>query len=355
MGQVSAVLPRERVVRAFRDFARIECPGSSPLYERLSYAIAEDDELLALAAFARLGQPIPNMLFAAVHYLLLGGVRHPLAAFYPDLPDPAGAAADEGDPLPAFRSFCREHAETIRTLVRTRRVQTNEVRRCACLLPAFATVAERAPSHPLALVEVGTSAGLNLFWDHYRYDYGAAGSYGDETSPVVLRCEVRGSGRFPVIEQLPQVVARIGIDLRPVDVRDADEVLWLRALIWPEHAERVELLQRALDVVRREPPEMIAGDALEVLPDALGKVPADATLCVFHSLTLNQFSREGRSRFAALLAEQSRERTIFEVSFEYRQREEPLQLDVVRYVDGERAQETQLARCQPHGRWMEWV
>lgn len=352
MGQASAVLPREQVVRAFRDFARIECPGSAPLYERLSYAVAEDEEMLTLAAFARVGQPIPNMLFAAVHYLLLGGVRHPLALFYPDL---AEAAVDMGDPFPAFRAFCREHAETISTLLRTRRVQTNEVRRCACLLPAFAMIAERAPSRPLALVEVGTSAGLNLFWDRYRYDYGAAGTYGDEASPVALRCEMRGSGHFPVIGQLPRVVTRIGIDLHPVDARDADEVLWLRALIWPEHTERVELLRRALEVVRREPPEMTAGDALAVLPDALGRIPEGAKLCVFHSLTLNQFSREGRARFADMLAEEARRRPIFEVSLEYRQREGPLQLDVVRYADGERAQETQLARCQPHGKWLGWV
>lgn len=343
--------PRERVVRAFRDFARIECPGSSPLYERLSYAVAEDDELLGLAAFTQVGQPIPNMLFAAVHYLMLNGVQHPLAAFYPDLAREATAA---GDPFPAFRSFCREHGETIRMLLRSRRVQTNEVRRSACLLPAFAKIAEQAPSRPLALVEVGASAGLNLLWDRYRYDYGPAGMYGDEWSPVVLRTEVRGNRRLPVIGQFPPIAARVGIDVHPVDVRDAQETLWLRALIWPEHAERVELLERALKVVRREPPEMIAGDALEVLPDTLSRISPDTTLCVFHSLTLNQFSREGRARFIEMLAEQSRRRPIFEVSCEYRTRETPLQLDLLRYDDGKRTEEA-LAHCQAHGRWIEWM
>lgn len=352
MGEASALLPRERVMRAFRNFARIETPNSSPLYEQLSSAIAEDNELLALASHARLGQPIPNMLFAAVQYLLLGGVWDPLAAFYPDL---AGVATDSGDPFPAFRTFCLKHAGTITTLLRTRRVQTNEVRRCACLLPAFAMIAERDALRPLALVEVGTSAGLNLFWDRYRYDYGTAGTYGDAASPVVLRCEVRGTGRFPIIKQFPEVATRIGIDLHPVDVRDADEIRWLRALIWPEHAERVELLQRALEIARREPPEAVAGDALDVLPGVLREIPLDATLCVFHSLTLNQFSREGRARFAALLAEQSRRRVIFEVSLEYRQREGPPQLEVIRYVDGERTEATLLARCHGHGKWIEWA
>lgn len=352
MGEVSTVLPRERVVRAFLHFARIECPGSSPLYERLSYAIAKDDELLSLASHARLGQPIPNMLFAAVQYLLLGGVQHRLAAFYPGLIE---AAADSDDPFPVFRAFCLEHASTITMLLRTRLVQTNEVRRCACLLPAFGMIAEQDALRPLALVEVGTSAGLNLFWDRYCYDYGAASTYGDVTSPVVLRCELRGSGRLPAIKQLPKVAARIGIDLHPVDVRNADETQWLRALIWPEHAERVELLQRALEVARQEPPKMIAGDALDVLPGALREIPLDTTLCVVHSMTLNQFSREGRARFAELLAEQSRRSPIFEVSFEYRQREAPPQLEVISYGDGERTKVTLLARCQPHGKWIEWV
>ena len=344
--------PRERVIKAFRDFARIECPGSSPLYERLSYAIADDQMLLDLAALTPLGQPIPNLLFAAVHYLMLGGTHHPLAAFYPDL---TGEMTATGDPFPAFQSFCAQHAATIELLLRSRRVQTNEVRRSACLLPAFAVVAERIPSRPFALVEVGASAGLNLFWDRYRYDYGPAGMCGETSSPVTLRCEMRGSAPPLTGSGFPPVVARVGIDLHPVDARDADETLWLRALIWPEHSDRMDLLQRSLDIVRLAPPEMIAGDALDVLPAVLDMTPPDATLCVFHSLTLNQFSREGRAQFAAVLAEQSRRRPIFEVSLEYRQREAPPHLDVLRYEGGERVEDEMLAVCHPHGRWMEWA
>src|SRR5215218_1913808 len=146
----------------FACFALEECHDSSPLYERLALGVADDPAMLALAAYARPGQPTPNLLFAAVQYLLLGGTPHPLAAFYPGLAhDPVAG----GDPYPAFHDFCRQHADSIRELLETRLVQTNEVRRSACLLPAFCWVARLAGDRPLALLEIGASAGLNLLWD----------------------------------------------------------------------------------------------------------------------------------------------------------------------------------------------
>jgi hypothetical protein len=333
----------------FEQFAVYEGELSSPLYARLARSIAADPELLALAAEAR-STPVPNLLLGAVHYLLLKGATHPLAAFYPSLTD---RPRTDADPYPVFQAFCREHQDAIRDLLRTRRVQTNEVRRCACLLPAFAYVARLAPDRPLALLEIGPSAGLNLLWDRYGYDYGTGGQYGDPQSPVQLRCTLRGARRPPLPITLPPVAWRAGLDLNPVDVRDPDAVLWLRALIWPEHHERAALLAAALPLVQQDPPPLIAGDALDLLPAILPTVPAEATLCIFHSFTLNQFPHAARERFLAILAEHSRRRDIYRVFIEGLPGLNYPQMGCTTFAHGVAAEQA-LGICNAHGEWLEW-
>ena len=188
---------RERSLAAqFRRFATLEARGASPLYERLALGVADDEGLLALAAQARPEQPAPNVLFASVHLLLLSGVRDDLAAFYPSITDPASA---RGDPFPHFRRFCHEHADAIAEVLRERRVQTNVVERCGLLLPAFGIIARRSGGKPLALVEVGASAGLNLLWDRYSFDYGGGVGGAAQHRRYASRqsCAEPRSHRFP--------------------------------------------------------------------------------------------------------------------------------------------------------------
>src|SRR5262245_55878285 len=161
----------EALSQRFVRFADQECGAYAPLYDRLARGIADDPELLTIAAHTRSGQQAPLLLLAAVHSLLLSGANHALSAFYPCVTH--GAAVPPGDPLPAFRAFCRDYRDALLELVSTGLVQTNEPRRCTVLLPAFAAVAHLAGGRPLALIEVGASAGLNLLFDRYGYDYGA--------------------------------------------------------------------------------------------------------------------------------------------------------------------------------------
>src|SRR4029077_14773448 len=167
------------------------------------------------------------------------------------------------DPVPALRRFLEDKRDELRRLYETRNTQTNEVGRCAFLLPMFGLVAARARG-PLAMIEAGASAGLNLLFDRYRYDYGKAGSIGEST--VVLRPEIKGDVAPPVPGEMPRVASRIGVDIKPVDVRDDDAIAWLRACIWPEHAARVDLFTRAVEIARSDPPEIVQGEILETLP-----------------------------------------------------------------------------------------
>ncbi len=351
--------PHAALARQFTRFAEQECRGSSPLYERLALGIAADPRLLAIAARTPPGQPAPNLLLAAVHYLLLGGTRHPLATFYPSC---GGSNVEGADPLPAFRAFRLNHAEEIGALLATRLVQTNEVRRSACLFPAFARVARDGGARPLALVEVGASAGLNLLWDRYGYDYGAGQRYGDITSPVQLRCMLHGDTTPPLPAAMPEIRSRVGIDLNPVDVRDADATLWLRALIWPEHTERAAMLVRALTLARQAPPPLLCGDALALLPGVLDSISPDATAVVYHTHTANQFSPDARARFTTVLAEYAEHRSLYRVAIEWSgfwpslegRTEDGVYLGVTSFAGGVVTNQL-LARCDAHGRWLEWL
>ena len=174
----------------FAEFGRTAAKRA-PLYARLSAGIAADDELAGLLLTAPVTQRQPVLLFACVHALLLDGPDDPLARHYSNLtPDP-----DPRDPLPAFRAFCRSHRGALEHLLRTRSTQTNEIGRCALLLPAFGLVAAEVGA--VTHLDVGTSAGLNLLLPRYCYRYepqeGVDGvrTVGD-SSPVTLACGTRG-------------------------------------------------------------------------------------------------------------------------------------------------------------------
>jgi hypothetical protein len=337
----------DALAHRFAQFAQ-ECHGSSPLYERLSLAVAADRELLALAIHARPRQPPANLLFGATHALLLAGTDHQLAAFYPSLVE----QPDQGDPVPAFRDFCLRRADEIESILQTRTVQTNEVRRSALLLPAFAEAARLLPAAPLALIEVGASAGLNLLWNRFGYRYNGRRA-GDPDAPLQLACLPRGANRPPLPESLPPVAWRLGLDINPLDVCDEAAVAWLRALIWPEHAERVARLNQAVVLARQNPPPLRAGNALDLLPTALGEAPPDASLVVYDTFAINQFTPAGRERLDAMLADEAARRPLVRVSIGWRAGEGST-VQLITYDTGS-ARSRLLARCHPHGEWIEWI
>jgi hypothetical protein len=340
----------DRLRAIFLAYAEHEVIDRAPLYVPICLGVAGDPDLLAIAAEAQPGQPAPNLLLAAVHYLLLGGASDPLAAFYPDL---TAAPRPCAEVYPFFRAFTLSKREAIVELVRTRLVQTSQVRRCAGLLPAVALVYERAGRLPLALVEVGPSAGLNLLLDRYAYLYSDGSSVGGPAA-LTLRCGLRGEIRPPLPATIPPIASRVGLDLNPIDVRDDEATRWLRALIWPGEEGRAHDLEVALTIARADPPELIRGDALATLPAALGRVSESATPLVYHSFVLNQFPREARQQFDTLLREASRQRPIYRLAMEATARDHSNAiLQLFSYRDGAARGET-LAIVDAHGAWLAW-
>lgn len=281
----------EGLARIFEFFGEVECPQlDARIYAALCREIRHDGELLAMAAHAPTLQPPPNLLFGAVHYLLLGGEQHELREWYPTLTD--GEARDPETIFPAFRDFCLAHRKRIEGLIETRLTQTNVVQRCSGLLPAFAEVYRAGGNMPLALVEIGVSAGLNLQWDRFHYRYDDVCAWGDPASSVRIECELRGDVPLPSPPREIPVVWRRGIDIHPIDISDPDAVRWLRALVWPDHAGRQERLSAAIDLALSLRPPVLAGDAALLLPRLMAEAPTDATLCVYGTHTLYQFPRE---------------------------------------------------------------
>ncbi|WP_053374580.1 DUF2332 domain-containing protein [Paenibacillus sp. FJAT-27812] len=329
----------------FKRFA-VDCTGSSRLYERLSLEIAEDDKLLQMAAHCRAGQPEPNLFFGAVHCLLLKGYDDDLKAYY------ASIVNDPREPetaFPYFKRFCLEHEHEIIPLLQSKLVQTNEVRRCAYMYPAFCYIFEKARK-PLALIELGTSAGLQLFWDKYGYAYNDHERYGDAASELVLRSEIRGGNLPYLLKDSPPVTARIGIDLHVNDLEDAEDYLWLRSLIWPEHKERITNFEKAALYFEKQAIQLIEGNGVKLLAETAAMVPEGSALCVFHTHVANQMSNADKAALIATIQKLGKERDVFHL---YNNMYD-LNLHLDYYLGSKEYMET-IAEADGHGRWFHWM
>ncbi|MFN2556087.1 MAG: DUF2332 domain-containing protein [Nitriliruptorales bacterium] len=356
----------EALARCFRHFAVEQARGRSPLYGRLADDISGRPEVASVLLEAPPDQRRPTLLFAAVHDLLLGGVEHPLASYYPSV---GGRREPDEALLLIFHDFCAAHDAVLRSMVSTRRTQTNEVRRSAALLPALQHAAQDAGA-PFALVEIGTSAGLNLLMDRFAYRYDAR-RVGPPEAMVVIDTHLRSGRSPPILDSALPAERRIGVDLHPLDVRLPADARWLRACVWPDDLDRLRLLDAAVGLARRHPPELVAGHALQALPDVAERLPDGLELCVFHSSTLAYFSGEERRRFIELLRSLSHARSLWWISLEapfiepfdrqapsaFEDEVEGLSYLVAlsRLEDGRRVSDQLLGRSDPHGKWLEWI
>jgi hypothetical protein len=261
---------RQPLPERYLAFARNEAAGRSALYEEFSIGIARDADVLSLLSALPAAKQQPNLLFAAVKH-----------AF--------GAQPD----WPAFRATVLRHWNEISITMMARSTQTNEAARCATLLPALMLLPQ-----PLALLEVGASAGLCLLPDRYAYDFDGHGLMpAGATAPPRFACHVDEATPLP--PRLPKIVWRAGLDLDPIDVRDDDQCAWLEALVWPGQEQRLDHLRAALAVARQDPPRVLRGDLLRDLASLAAEAPRNATLVVFHTAVLGYVSSQAqRDAFA---------------------------------------------------------
>jgi hypothetical protein len=255
------------IARAYRAFAAREARGRSAVYESLAEAVAGDAVIAAFLASLPPGKRQPQLVFAAARYLL-------------------GAVPGVG----MLRDLVRRSPDELARVIGARRTQTNEPARCAVLLPALAQLPQ-----PLALIEVGASAGLNLLLDRYSYDYAGHSLTGRDPAAPTLRCQPRGP--VPLPARIPAIAWRAGLDLNPLDVTSDDDVRWLSCLVWPGEGDRAQRLAKAVASARRDPPAVHRGDLVTDLPALAAQAPPDATLVIYHSSVLYQVDPGRRYQF----------------------------------------------------------
>ena len=205
--------------------------------------------------------------------------------------------------------------DSVMAIAARQHTRFDETQCCAVLYPAIAEAARRAGASAVGLIDVGCSAGLKLNVDRVGITYSNGQSLGDPSSPVQLACSFRGERPIPA-RAMPGVVARVGIDLDPVDVTDEDDARWLHACVWPDQPERAARLAAQIALAATSPPLLLQGDAIDVMPDAFARVPADALPVVTTTWALSRYPLESRLRFLRRLDDEAARRTVAWVSVE---------------------------------------
>ena len=264
---------------AYLRFAEDEVRDKSPLYCELLQGAASDPEVIGFLLTLPREKRQPNLFLAAARHLF---------------GTPAG--------WNQLRSRVLQDKDALRAVMLARSTQTNEPGRCAALLPVLTGLPE-----PLALLEVGASAGLCLLPDFYAYDYGGAilAPEAQRLRLPVFTCAINAA--TPVPTRPPRVVWRAGLDINPVDLADPAEVAWLETLVWPEQTDRLARLRAAIMIATEQKPRLVKGDLRTDLAALAQEAPKDATLVIFHTAVLAYISpaaeREAFARSVASLCD----------------------------------------------------
>ncbi|MFD0141420.1 MULTISPECIES: DUF2332 domain-containing protein [unclassified Streptomyces] len=295
------------LAQVYRHFGETDAARTSPLYARVAVALGESGEALRAVEAAPARRRSPAVILAALHDLALAGLAPALAAAY--------AAADRDAAAEAAIDTLVRMTDQVVAAATRRQPKPDETGRGAVLYPAVAEAARRAGAHAVGLIDVGCSAGLNLTVDRADIRYGNGQSLGDPSSPVRLSASVVGDRPLPT-RAMPEVVARIGIDADPADVTDADDARWLRACVPPDRPERMAGLEAEMTLAAATPPMLLRGDAIELMPDAFARVPADALPVVTTTWALSRYPLDSRLRFLHRLDEAAADRPVAWVSAE---------------------------------------
>jgi hypothetical protein len=309
------------------DFER----GGSKLYASLARSLADDPVVSSIVGDHTPRWEAPLRLFGGVHYLELSGVvQHP---------------------WPKLRGVLEANRDWLTRFVAEHPVQTNEVQRCWGLLPGFLTV---AGGRPMDLIELGPSAGLNLFWDRYRYCYGEH-RWGSAHAPLELTGEAEGGPPPELLRRKAEVRRRMGIDRSPVDATTEHGARLLEAFVWADQTERLERVRRAVEIVRSDPPRLMQGDFVEVLPPLLAERDLDALTVVFDSVSTIYLADADRRELDVTMEKEGRRGSLAWVSFEFTRDQgigyDGFTLDV-RSWPGSAAR---LAQLDGHANRLEWV
>jgi hypothetical protein len=282
-----------------------------------------------------------------LHALVLGGQDGQLAQIYP--PNDIASAALMSDTL---RGAILRHDDWLCDFLSSP-PQTNEIGRSSVLLPGFLMIA-RETGLPLALHEIGSSAGLNLFSDRFRYCYRDE-VWGDSGFPVELAPNMRGT--VPDLAGKLNIASRTGSDIAPLNVENEADRLRLRCYIWADQSERLARLDAAIQVARNGAVTLKKADAADFVEQGLASRKAGECLVLFHSVVWQYLPEHTRQAIEAAMrragAGATPDAPLAWLRMETLKNTDPhpvLQLTL--WPAGETRQ---LALSDFHGRWIDWL
>lgn len=341
----------EYLKERFLSFAETECKGNSHLYYGLSLQIANDAELLNIALNTRQGQPIPNIFFAAIHYLLLKNQDNELAKYYPSIQRNFYPEI----PFDIFKTFCLANINEIKKIISTRIVQTNVITRCSYLMPIFSKLIKEE-NKPTTIIDIGTSAGLTLNFDKYQYWNNDKKVFGQ--SNVIVKSKIIDS-EAPTIFNISHPITKIGIDQNLIDPTDKDEILWLKALVWTDQIERFVAIDEALKIDELKKIKFIQANTVSDFKKVILRTDKTQNLIIYATHVLYQFPQRLKDEFYFMLEEVGQIRDFYFLSVEsiksllekYKSKETVIELTSYKH---KHKTEIFIAETNGHGNWIKW-
>jgi hypothetical protein len=348
-GKLRAMSIDNPVLHAFRGQAASCRSMGSALTASVLEALADGlDENTATgrAILGWTGEPLtdalPLRLAGGLHALARSGNEVLLTTLY---------RQGQGDPAAILADVVRRHDQRLLGWLDSP-PQTNEVGRSAALIAGLAVAAERFGT-PFQLLELGSSAGLNLHLDRFAFTLGTT-RLGKDDAPVRLLPDWSGGSPPPV---MPRIADRAGVDQAPVDVRDPAIAERLIAYVWPDQAARLDRIEGAIAIARQGPMLVEKGDAADWIEHRLATPQADGVVrAVMHSVFWQYLPEATQQRIDHAIRRAGERATaehpLIWLSFEPGPNLWTMALTLRTWPGGE---ETCLAHCHPHAAWIEWM
>lgn len=327
----------------------------SHLYARLCKSIIRDRDILSLLDSAPNPKLAFYLLFGSVNYLLISGTMHPLVSIYNKYKN---KQLDQTNPFPLFRDFCLDYHNELEYLISTKLVQTNEIGRSSYILLALNSLNNIISGKSITFVDVGTSCGLNLIYKSYLHEFGYYNNIGkwtclhrigDIDSHIKMQCEIKGN-IFPTINSEINIVQSLGIDIAPPNLNLSEDRNWLKALIWPDHPERLNRIRLAINSQIKNKPTIIQANATVSLYDICSTLNDGTILCIFHSHFWDQLNKKEQYIFQSQVDNLAQKRDLVLIALEWINDEVVLNMSL--YLNNKPFYKVTLGICDPHGDWI---
>lgn len=240
-------------------------------------------------------------------------------------------------------------------LLQTRIVQTNALNRCAYLMPIISSLFEGGTT--INLIDIGTSAGLNLNFDLYAYTYNHQSQIGNST--VEVTSEIK-AGKLPNINLQIKINQKTGIDQNPLDIRSPENALWLKALIWTDQQARFRRMENAIELAQNSKIVLKKGNSIADFASLIRATTNEQPLVVYHTHVLYQFTFEERTAFWDMLDAIGKDKDFYYIAAEnarvlgHNYQQKGVLVELITYQNGQKSNRL-VAMTNGHANWIKWL